>query len=251
MRSAIAQSSNVYFYEIAGGYKEQKGLGIAGIEKYARMFGYGSTTGVDLYGEASGTIPSPTWKAKNFPTDPTWRIGDTYFTGIGQYGMQATVLQALREAATIAAKGKVVTPHLAKNFIAAPIPRLPISEASFIVAQEGMRKSTTDGTAKLLNVPYVKIAAKTGTAELGVAKARVNSWVIGFFPYDKPRYAFAIVMDRGVRGNTTNASFTASLLFRYMARNTPEYLGRDTPVVFDDAPVGEHFGTTTSTTTRN
>jgi len=222
MRTAIAQSSNVYFYEVAGGYKGQKGLGIENVEKYARMFGYGSTTGIDLYGESSGTIPNPTWKAKNFPTDPTWRIGDTYFTGIGQYGVQVTVLQALREAAIIASKGLVVTPHIVEG-VATSSYRLPIPESYFTVVQEGMRKGAIEGTAKLLNIPGITIAAKTGTAELGVSKARVNSWVIGFFPYDHPKYAFAIVMDRGVKGNTTNASFVAQKLFWWMLASTPEY----------------------------
>lgn len=249
MRSAIAQSSNVYFYEVAGGYKDQKGLGIANLEKYARLFGYGSTTGIDLYGEGMGTIPNPGWKAKNFPKDPTWRIGDTYFTGIGQYGVQVTLLQALREAAIVASKGIVVTPHLREDVDSTGSPRvatstsamrassepqpnssapngsyrLPIPQSYFTVVQEGMRKSAMEGTAKLLNIPGVKIAAKTGTAELGTAKARVNSWVIGFFPYDKPKYAFAVVMDRGVRGNTTNASYVAQQLFWRMLAETPEY----------------------------
>ncbi|HEY9585602.1 MAG TPA: penicillin-binding transpeptidase domain-containing protein [Candidatus Paceibacterota bacterium] len=222
MRSAIAQSSNVYFYEVAGGYKRQKGLGISNLEKYARLFGYGSSTGIDLFGEGVGTIPDPDWKVKNFPDDPTWRIGDTYFTGIGQYGVQVTLLQALREAAVIASKGIMVTPHLAEN-VATSSYRLPIPESYFTVIQEGMRKGVVEGTAKLLNVPGAKIAAKTGTAELGVSKARVNSWVIGFFPYDKPKYAFAIVMDRGVRGNTTNASYVAQQLFWWMLVETPEY----------------------------
>ena len=223
MRTAIAQSSNVYFYEVAGGYKNQKGLGIARVEKYARLFGYGRATGIDLYGEQSGTVPNPEWKALNFPDDPTWRIGDTYFTGIGQYGMQTTLMQALREAATIASKGAVVTPHLAQD-VATSISQLSIPESYFMVTQEGMRKSATLGTASLLNIPGIKIAAKTGTAELGVAKTRVNSWVIGFFPYDKPKYAFAVVMDKGVRGNTTNASYVAQQLFWFMLAETPEYL---------------------------
>lgn len=222
MRSAIAQSSNVYFYEVAGGYKGQKGLGIENIEKYARLFGYGEATGIDLYGEGAGTIPNPAWKAKNFPNDPTWRIGDTYFTGIGQYGVQVTLLQALREAATIASKGIVVTPHIAEG-IATSSYRLPIPESYFTVVGEGMREGATLGTAKLLNIPGAQIAAKTGTAELGVAKARVNSWVIGFFPFDKPKYAFAVVMDKGVRGNTTNASYVAQQLFEWMLIETPEY----------------------------
>lgn len=245
MRTAIAQSSNVYFYEVAGGYKGQKGLGIKNVEKYARMFGYGSSTGIDLYGEANGTIPNPAWKEVNFPDDPTWRIGDTYFTGIGQYGMQATLLQALKEASVIASKGLNVTPHLALGIATVTPSRIAIPESYFTVVHEGMRKGAISGTAKLLNFPYVKVAAKTGTAELGVSKARVNSWVIGFFPYDNPKYAFAIVMDRGVKGNTTNASFVASKLFPWLAQYAPEYIGRDTPLILD-AP--EELPTATSTT---
>ena len=223
MRSAIAWSSDVYFYEIAGGFEGQKGLGIRNVEKYARLFGYGSTTGIDLYGELSGTIPNPEWKKKNFPNDPTWRVGDTYFTGIGQYGVQATVLQAVKEASILASKGKVVRPHISEDAVSTPS-QLVIPKSYFTIAQEGMREAVVEGTANILNIPEVKIAAKTGTAELGVSKARVNSWVIGFFPYDKPRYAFAVVMDRGVKGNTTNASYVARELFRKMASSTPEYL---------------------------
>lgn len=246
MRTAIAQSSNVYFYEVAGGYKSQKGLGIRNVEKYARLFGYGSTTGIDLEGEAAGIIPNPEWKAKAFPNDPTWRIGDTYFTGIGQYGMQATVLQALKEASEIASKGVVVTPHLRQSDRFATS-SMGIPPEYFTVIQQGMRKGAIEGTAKLLNVPYVKIAAKTGTAELGVSKARVNSWVIGFFPYDHPKYAFAVVMDRGVKGNTTNASYVASLMFKWFAQYAPEYIGRDTPVILE-TPDTPETGTTSSIT---
>ena len=227
MRAALAWSSDVYFYEIAGGFEGQKGLGIKNVEKYARMFGYGTSTGLDLYGEVDGTIPSPEWKKKTFPNDPTWRIGDTYFTGIGQYGMQISVMQALRQAATIAANGKVVQPHLNAS-VASSSYQLPIPKEDFTVIHEGMRKVVTEGTATLLNVSVVKVAAKTGTAELGVTKVRVNSWVIGFFPYDNPRYAFAIVMDRGVKGNTTNASYVAQKFFWAMASSTPEYLKGDT-----------------------
>lgn len=223
MRRAIAMSSNVYFYEIAGGFERQEGLGIANLEKYARLFGYGTTTGIDLFGEAAGTIPNREWKAEHFPDDPTWRLGDTYFTGIGQYGMQTTVLQALREAAIIASGGVVVTPRLSLER-ATSSSSLSIPESYFAVAREGMRKAVTEGTAGVLNIPAVAVAAKTGTAELGVAKTRVNSWVIGFFPYEKPRYAFAVVMDRGMKGNTTNASYVAARLMQWMAEHTPEYL---------------------------
>jgi penicillin-binding protein 2 len=183
MRAAIAQSSDVYFYEIAGGFPGQKGLGIARMEQYARMFGYGSTTGIDLAGESVGTIPSPEWKKKMFVNDPTWRIGDTYFTGIGQYGMQVTVLQALREAAIIASDGLVVRPHLSST-AATSSTQLDIPSSYFKVAKEGMRKVVTVGSAPMLNMPEVKIAAKTGTAELGI---RVR-WVTEITHVQEPQY---------------------------------------------------------------
>lgn len=226
MRRAIAVSSNVYFYEIAGGYESQRGLGIVNLEKYARLFGYGTTTGIDLFGEVAGTIPNREWKAAHFPDDPIWRLGDTYFTGIGQYGMQATVLQALVEAAVIASGGTAITPRLSLER-ATSSRHLPIPAPHFSVVREGMRMAVTEGTANVLNIPEVAIAAKTGTAELGVSKTRVNSWVIGFFPYEHPRYAFAIVMDRGVRGNTTNASVVAARFIQWMGAHTPEYLRQD------------------------
>ena len=163
--------------------------------------------------------------------------------------MQATLLQAVKEASIIAGEGKVVIPHLWQEANGTSTDQLPIPKEYFTVVQEGMRKSAQEGTAKLLNLPYIKIGAKTGTAELGSTKARVNSWVIGFFPYDHPRYAFAIVMDRGVRGNTTNASFTASLLFKWMAQYAPQYLGRDTPVIFADTSTTSTDVISTASTT--
>ena len=104
MGQALAVSSDVYFYSIGGGYGDQKGLGIANIEKYAKLFGIGIKTGVDLPDEKGGTIPSPEWKMKNFKNDP-WRIGDTYHTAIGQYGFQVTPIEMVRAVASIANKG--------------------------------------------------------------------------------------------------------------------------------------------------
>lgn len=223
MREAIAWSSDVYFYTIAGGFGGQKGLGIAKVEEYARLFGFGKKTGIDLFGESEGVVPNPEWKEKMFSGDP-WRIGDTYFTGIGQYGVQVTLLQALQSAAIIGARGHVHQPRLLKaDGPVAESAVLPIESEYFRIAGEGMRLAVTEGTAKGLNLPWVDIAAKTGTAELGVTKMRVNSWVIGFFPYEKPTYAFAVVMDRGPKGNPVNATSVAGKVFLIMASSSPEY----------------------------
>lgn len=223
MRQAIAVSSDVYFYEVGGGYGDQKGIGIANIEKYSRMFGFGVVTGIDIKDEKTGVVPSPEWKAKVFNGEP-WRIGNTYHTSIGQYGFQATLMQALRSTAAIANGGTLVTPHL----VVEPARELPVShidipESYFQVAREGMRQAVDVGTVKGLNVGYVRVAGKTGTAEIDAGKKYENSWIVGFFPYEKPRYAFAVVMERGPHDNTIGGVFVMRQVLDWMHQNTPEY----------------------------
>ena len=224
MRRAIAVSSDVYFYAVGGGYKEQKGIGIRNIEKYSKMFGFGSLTGIDLAREKPGTIPSPEWKAKIFSGEP-WRLGNTYHTIIGQYGFQVTLLQELRAIASIANNGKLVTPHLLKkpvyNF---PQTTISIPADYFTIAREGMRAAVTEGTMQLLSFKYVTVAGKTGTAELDSKKKYINSWVVGFFPYEKPRYVFAVVMEQGPYSGTVGSVSVMRQMFDWMNQNTPDYL---------------------------
>jgi penicillin-binding protein 2 len=224
MMQAIAVSCDVYFYEIGGGYQGQKGLGIANLEKYGKLFGFGDPTGVDLPGEKQGTIPSPEWKALNFKGDP-WRIGDTYHTAIGQYGFQVTPMEMARATAAIANDGKLLTPHLVLGDTTKEnqVTVVNLKKDYFNTVQEGMREAVSTGTAVGLNVPYVQVAAKTGTAQLGVAKNKVNSWVIGFFPYQNPKYAFAIMMEAGPNTNSVGASSVMRQLLDWMSVNTPEY----------------------------
>jgi len=224
MAEAISVSSDVYFYEIGGGFENQKGLGIANIEKYAKLFGFGKKTGVDLPDETQGTIPSPEWKALNFKGD-AWRIGDTYHTAIGQYGFQVTPIEMVRAVSSIANNGKLLTPHFVmgdtqkeNQFSIIDLPK-----EHFDVIHEGMRMAVTSGTATSLNVPYVEVAVKTGTAQLGVAKNKVNSWVIGFLPYENPKYAFTVMMEAGPTTNSVNASTVMRQLLDWMSVNTPEY----------------------------
>ena len=75
------------------------------------------------------------------------------------------------------------------------------------------------------SVPFVKVAAKTGTAEVGITKKRVNSWVTGFFPYDNPKYAFTIMMEEGPRDNLYGGVFVMRSLLDWMNNNTSEYFG--------------------------
>jgi len=224
MRQALAVSSDVYFYTIGGGFEDQKGLGIARIEKYVRLFGIGEVTGVDLPDETSGTIPSPEWKANNFKGDP-WRVGDTYNTAIGQYGFQVTPMEMARAISAVANSGKLITPHfvLGDKKEEEKISMIDLQKEYYDIVRDGMRQAVSYGTAVALNVPYVEVAAKTGTAQIGVAKNKVNSWVIGFFPFERPRYAFAVMMEAGPTGGGANASSIMRGLLDWMSKNTPEY----------------------------
>ncbi len=223
MRKALAVSSDVYFYAIGGGFEGQKGLGISLIEKYSRMFGFGAVSPGDLVGEA-GVIPTPEWKKANFKGE-AWNIGNTYHTSIGQYGFQVTLLQMVRGISAVANGGKLLEPRLIVEEGMTPIYSvIPIKTSSFQVVREGMLEAVHSGTASGLFLPGVSVAGKTGTAELGTVKKLVNSWVVGFFPYEKPRYTFAIVMEKGPRDNTIGATYVARQFFEWLTVNAPEYL---------------------------
>ncbi|MDO8728712.1 MAG: penicillin-binding transpeptidase domain-containing protein [bacterium] len=223
MRQALAVSSDTYFYSIGGGYGDQKGLGITALDKYFQLFALTERTGIELLGEVEGVIPTPAWKKEKFDGE-IWRLGDTYITSIGQYGTQITPLNAARFISAIANGGKILTPSILLGGHPEPIKRIvEFSDEDWRVVREGMRASVSYGTAVGLNVPYVKAAAKTGTAELGSAKLLVHSWSVGFFPFDNPKYAWAIVMETGPSSNTLGATSVIRQLFDWMAINTPEY----------------------------
>lgn len=223
---ALAMSSNIYFYQVGGGYTPtgQEGIGITKLEEYYRMFGFGSEINDPLLGGQTGTIPNPKWKEDVFDGEP-WRLGDTYFTAIGQYGVQVTPMQVVRALAALANGGKLLQPTVLTDD-AVYVTRYidDINEAHFETVRAGMRKGVLEGTAKGLNIPETAVAAKTGTAELGVSKARVNSWVTGFWPYEKPKYAFAIVMEQGSRTNLIGGVAVMRHVLDWMRVYAPHYV---------------------------
>jgi penicillin-binding protein 2 len=195
MEKALAVSSNVYFYQIGGGFGSQKGLGIANLEKYARLFGIGEKTGVDIGGEREGNIPSIEWKAKRFPGDP-WRVGDTYNTSIGQYGFQVTPLQMVRAIGGIASRGVLQTPTIRKVTNTPEGERIDLRADIYTPVHNGMRMGVLEGRTRALNNEVVHVAAKSGTAQIK-NNTRVNSWAVGFFPSENPRFAFTVLMEDG------------------------------------------------------
>ena len=195
---AIAWSSNVFFYYIGGGYgNTYEGLGIDRLKVYANLFGLGVPTNLTVFHEPKGLIPDPAWKEERYAEE--WRIGDTYNTVIGQYAFQVTPLQLARATAAIANNGMVVEPRLSLDELP-KMTKLFVSEHHLETVSAGMRKTVTEGTAKILNQKGYSLAVKTGTAQTGRENKSANSLLIGFFPYTAPQYAFSIVVERGEEG---------------------------------------------------
>src|SRR3989344_2276080 len=226
MRTALAVSSDEYFYTIGGGYGTQKGLGIEKLDKHARLFVLGNLSGIALWGEEEGVIPTPEWKEKVFgPNDP-WLIGNTYHTAIGQFGFQITPLQAVRFTAAVAS-GKLLVPHV----IASSTPQyrnVGISDTDLQVIRDGMRLAVTstreDATVKALNISGIQIAAKTGTAQIGSRNQCMNSWSVGYWPSENPRFAYAVVLEQAPAGTLSGAAPGLRPFFEWLILNKPEYL---------------------------
>ena len=233
MREALAVSSDEYFYQIGGGYGSQKGLGIARLDSYARRFGLGLPTGIELTGEEEGVIPTPEWKAAVFGEDDPWRIGNTYHTAIGQYGFQMTPIQAVSFIAAVANGGKLLRPSVllstpSYGFGASPYVSVGIPDKHLQIVREGMRLAVTsqrsDATVKVLNIPGIAIAAKTGTAQIGARNQWINSWSVGFWPADNPKYAYAVVLEKAPAGTLSGAAPGIRPFFEWLIVNKSEYV---------------------------
>ncbi len=87
-----------------------------------------------------------------------------------------------------------------------------------------MRAAVSRGTASGLDIYGLEVSAKTGTAEIDFGKKKVNSWVVGYFPAEEPRYAFTVVMESGPRDNFIGGVFVMRQLLDWMVQNTPEYI---------------------------
>ncbi|MFN2199048.1 MAG: penicillin-binding transpeptidase domain-containing protein, partial [Anaerolineales bacterium] len=113
----IANSSNVCFYKLGGGYQDEipEGLGVCRLGAYARAMGYGTASGIELPGEVDGLIPDPTWK-RIFQGE-NWSTGDTYLASVGQGYVLATPLQVLMSASTIANDGKLMQPTIIREVL--------------------------------------------------------------------------------------------------------------------------------------
>lgn len=206
-RKAIAESNNIFFYAVGGGWEERnfRGLGVDRLSEYYARFGLGKKTGIDLPGEGEGLVPTPTWKKEKI--GEPWYIGDTYQASIGQGFLLTTPLQMATAISAVANGGTLWPPRLAWATVdpatgtETELPRTPtatgiIDGSHLQVVREGMRQTVESGSARPLNTLKVKSAGKTGTAQFG-SQGLFNAWYVGFAPYENPTIAFAIIIEGG------------------------------------------------------
>ncbi|MBI2056119.1 MAG: penicillin-binding protein 2 [Candidatus Sungbacteria bacterium] len=230
---AIAFSANVYFYMIGGGYGDQKGLGIQKLKEYALRFGLGVKSGIDIPGEKSGFFPDPDSKAKQEPNDPTWRIGDTYNTSIGQGGVKVTPLQMASLTAAIANGGVLYKPfilnkaldaegNIVKGAGASMVRDNLVSKESLRHVVEGMRQTVTVGTARRLASLPVSAGAKTGTAQAGAGKP--HAWVTVFAPLENPEVVAVVMVEHAGEGSTVAVPIMHDILEWYFTHKSDQKL---------------------------
>ncbi|MGZ8239441.1 MAG: penicillin-binding protein 2, partial [Methylobacter sp.] len=231
MTEAITQSCDVYFYSLASM------LGIDRMHNFLQHFGFGEKSGIDLVGEKQGLLPSRDWKRSH--RNQAWYPGETLITGIGQGYLQVTPIQLAKATATLANKGKVVTPSLVKNTAAATGPDTEPPASDITVKPENINSIISamvnvihdpHGTAKGIskNISY-QIAGKTGTAQVFNIKQdakyneneidfklRDHALFISFAPADDPKIAIAVVIENGGHGGSVAAPVAGQVIKQYL-----------------------------------
>ncbi len=261
---AMRLSSNVFFATIAGGNTEvinlnaeafrTPGLTIDRLVDGLGWFGFGRQMGVDLAGEATGLVPTQTWKFQSL-REP-WTTGDTYNTAIGQGYLQVTPLQLAAATGGLALDGTVYRPHLVQAITDANgsvirtiepdvLAQAPVDPAYLATMRQGMWESVVNGLniAAREECSGLRIAGKTGTAEFGplifTADNRQvrqsHGWFVGFAPYENPEIVVAVLVE-GV-GDLNDGSSTiavpavAQVMQAYFGVTPPEDAPRTCPVL--------------------
>ena len=229
--SAIAKSSNIYFYAIAGGlpknesgiisgYLNPNGIGIEKINNYWRKFGFGSKTGIDLPNESVGFLPEPEEKEER--TGSIWRLGDTYNIAIGQGDVLLTPLQLLNGLIAIINGGPVFKPHI-RLTDPEPLFDLSILSQEFAIVRRGMEETIKEpyGTGYYLSSLPFKTAGKTGSAQVS-GNTKTNALFIGYGPTDeymKDKQIAMLILIEDAQEGSLNAIPIAKEVFEWYYMN--------------------------------
>lgn len=184
-------------------------MGAQNIHDYALRFGLGRSSGIELPYQTSGFIPSPLWRKIN--KFQNWFDGDTANLSIGQGDCLVTPLQAANMMAVFANGGYLPSPYIIKavgtldlSAKKKKLVRVAIKKSTFEIIRRGLRAVVSDarGTGNVLSGLPVKVAGKTGTAQ--VSRGATHAWFAGFFPYDKPKYVICVFLENGGPGHAAS-----------------------------------------------
>jgi len=234
---AIKRSNDIFFY------KTGERTGVDTISSYANKFGLGKKLGIDLPGEIQGTVPSPSWKEKTIGEQ--WYLGDTYNYGIGQGYLLTSPLQINMMTAAFANGGTLYEPHLFKNKKLKIKNKKLVDKQYIDLVREGMRQSCeTGGVAwplfdfKVKNerlpidgkdfieddatssakMTKIKIACKTGTAEVGDKETKPHAWITLFAPFYKPEIAITVLVENSGEGSSVAGPIAKKILIDYFEK---------------------------------
>ena len=215
-QEAMAWSSNTFHGQIG------KGVGGPTLIKWARNYGFGQPTGIELSEEAAGLIADDTWKRERFNWE--WTVGDTVNMSIGQGFTQATPLQVAVMFAVPANGGYRVKPHLRKDNEALSNWRvsMEMKPSTIETLRKGLRAVVAGGTGQVLNVPHLPpVAGKSGTAEAPPGKP--HAWFGAFAPFDKPEIVVvAFAEHSGGGGGSVAAPMVKQVLEAYFDAKSPD-----------------------------
>ena len=233
---AIEKSCNYFFYETADR------MGIDTLAKYAKYFGLGGKTGVELPSEANGSVASPETKAQLHPDDPSWYAADTLQAAIGQNDNSFSPVQMARYISMLSNGGNRIEPTIVKtirnsdgsevskdeieSFVnqklgiqEEEIEEMDINQEYLDAVLAGMESVTQDssGTAYVRFKDFdISVGGKTGSAE--AAGDKVNAWFVGFAPFENPEIAIVVIVENGGHGNYT-AEVVRDIMEEYFGMN--------------------------------
>ncbi len=232
---AIKRSNDIFFYKTA------EEAGVEGVSLWAKNFGLGETYGIDMPGEAHGTVPDEKWKKEYIREN--WYLGDTYNYGIGQGYLLTTPLQVNMWTSVFANDGTLYKPHLVKGQTKILKKNLVKKEYADLI-REGMFEScATGGVAwplfdfkvnndnlKIDNQNYtedasggakmvrVKVGCKTGTAQIGGEKDNPHAWITAFAPFYNPEVVVTVLVENGGEGSSIAGPIARDILKEYFEK---------------------------------
>lgn len=213
---AFAESCDVYYYQLG------MRLGAATMGKYARMFGLGTYTQIDLPSEARGLIPDPQWKKKRWKT--AWYSGDTVNMAIGQGAILVTPLQIATMVAAVVNGGTVYRPYLVERIVSPEgkivfhtnsiaLQHVAISSTTSTFMKHAMRAAVDTGTGGATRCEGIAIGGKTGTAQNPHGKD--HAWFVAAAPLDAPQLIVCVLVENGGHGGSVAAPLAQRMFARY------------------------------------